>query len=245
MEIKGKVILITGGARRVGQTVAMALAERGARLAIHYNQSRKEAEYLVQKMNNIHPGQAHAFGADLKDVRQIKRMVNEVGMRFQRIDVLINNASIYRKNTFGTTSVNDWEDHLNANLRAPFFLCQEVTSWMKKNGGGLVINIADWAALRPYTDFIPYCVSKAGLLCLNSVLAKALAPKIRVNAILPGPVLLPQKSSEKFRDAVLKATPLKRLGSPKDISKAVLYLIESGDFITGAQIPVDGGRLIA
>jgi NAD(P)-dependent dehydrogenase (short-subunit alcohol dehydrogenase family) len=111
--------------------------------------------------------------------------------------------------------------------------------------GGQIINIADWAGLRPYPDFIPYCVSKAGLLCLNTALAKALAPKIRVNAILPGPILLPEGSSTRFKRAVIRATPLKRIGSPQDIVQAVAFLIESGSFVTGAQIPVDGGRLIA
>jgi NAD(P)-dependent dehydrogenase (short-subunit alcohol dehydrogenase family) len=128
-------------------------------------------------------------------------------------------------------------------LRAPFFLAQEIVPWMKE--GGQIINIADWAGIRPYPDFIAYCVSKAGLLCLNTVLAKALAPKIRVNAILPGPILLPEKSSPKFKRAVIAATPLKKIGSPQDIVQAVAFLIESGSFVTGAQIPVDGGRLIA
>ena len=226
MKLDGKVVLITGGARRVGREVALALAQRGACLALHYNQSRQEAHDLAAQMNKIHPGHARAFRADLRNVSQIKRLTKNVGTYFKKIDVLINNASVYQKNIFGKTSRTDWDDHLNANLRAPFFLCQEVSSWMKKNGGGSIINIADWAALRPYADFAPYCISKAGLLCLNSVLAKALAPKIRVNAILPGPILLPQKSSAQFRNAVIQATPLKRIGSPEDISAAFTGIVE-------------------
>lgn len=245
MLLKGKVVLVTGGAKRVGRAVTLSLAQRGARVAIHYNQSKREAQELAIRLNQINPGCARAFGADLRNVSEIKRMTSAIGKHFKKIDILINSASIYKKNFFGKTNLADWDDHLNANLRAPFFLCQEVSSWMKKTGSGSIINIADWAALRPYSDFIPYCISKAGLLCLNSVLAKTLAPKIRVNAILPGPILLPEKSGKKFRAAVIQATPLKRVGSPEDICAAVLYLLESANFVTGAQIPVDGGRMIA
>lgn len=245
MKLAGKVVLMTGAARRLGDAMARTLAERGAFLAVHYHRSRAEAQELCFRINQIHPGQAGFFRADLRDLRQIHSLVQGVRQRFGRIDVLINNASVYQKTEFGKTSLKNWEDHLNANVRAPFFLCQEVAGLMKKNGEGLIINIADCSALRPDKNFIPYCVSKAGLLCLNSALAKALAPQIRVNAVLPGPVLLPENSSRGFRNAVIRATPLKRVGSPGDIAKAVLYLIESGDFITGAQIPVDGGRLIA
>ena len=198
---------------------------------------------MASQINRIHPGQAKAVKANLEDPRQIKKAVASAGNYFKKIDVLINNASIYEKNQFGKTSLKDWDRHLNINLRAPFFLAQEIVPWMKE--GGQIINIADWAGLRPYPDFIPYCVSKAGLLCLNTALAKALAPKIRVNAILPGPILLPEGSSTRFKRAVIRATPLKRIGSPQDIVQAVAFLIESGSFVTGAQIPVDGGRLIA
>ena len=130
------------------------------------------------------------------------------------------------------------------NARTVFFLCQAAAPYMRK-GGGKIINIADWAALRPYADYIPYCVSKAGLLCLNTALAKQLAPEIQVNAIMPGPVLLPEGCTPRMRKAVERATPLRRLGTPEDIAEAALFLIESGDFITGAALPVDGGRLIA
>lgn len=241
--VNPRVVLITGAAKRIGREIALFCAGRGMKTALHYRHSKKEALSLVNEINRISPGSARAFQANLSDVGQIKKMVAEVGGHFKKIDVLINNASIYEKNQFGKTTAEDWDRHLNANLRAPFFLAQEVFPWMKKEGQ--IINLADWAGLRPYADFIPYCVSKAGLLCLNTALAKALSPKIRVNAILPGPVLLPENSSPQFKRAVIGATPLRRLGTPQDIVKAVSFLIESGSFMTGAQIPVDGGRLIA
>ncbi len=243
MNLSGKVAFVTGASKRIGREIALFLSHQGMKIALHYHRSKKEALELASQINRIHPGQAKAIQANLENPLQIKKAVWLAGNYFKKIDVLINNASIYEKNQFGKTSLKDWDRHLNANLRAPFFLAQEIVPWMKN--GGQIINIADWAGIRPYPDFIPYCVSKAGLLCLNTVLAKALAPKIRVNAILPGPVLLPEKSSPKFKRSVIEATPLKRIGSPQDIVQAVAFLIKSGSFMTGAQIPVDGGRLIA
>ncbi len=133
---------------------------------------------------------------------------------------------------------------MDTNARAPFFLCQAAAPHIRRAGGGVIVNIADWAGLRPYADFIPYCASKAALLSLNTALAKALAPDIRVNAVLPGPVMLPPATSPKQAEKVRQATLVKRLGTPEDIARAVIYLIEN-DFVTGAALPVDGGRLIA
>jgi len=245
VRLQGKVVLVTGAARRVGRAIAMAMGQRGAKVAIHYNKSKKEADRVAEDILDGFGRDAATFKADLGDVRQVQKMAESVNKRFGAIHVLVNSASLYEKNTFGETTANDWNNHLNVNLRAPFFLSQAVAPFMVKSGGGKIINIADWAAHRPYTDYIPYCVSKAGLLCLNTALAKELAPEIQVNAILPGPVLLPENFSRRAREAVIKATLLKRLGTPEDVASAVLFLIESGDFITGAAIPVDGGRLIA
>lgn len=245
MRLQGKVVLVTGAARRVGKTIATALGQRGARIAIHYNHSRAEAQRLADDIRDGFGRDAAIFKADLGDVRQVHKMADSVAKRFGAIHVLINNASLYEKNVFGATTVKEWDDHLNVNLRAPFFLSQAVAPIMLKAGGGKIINIADWAAHRPYTDYIPYCISKAGLLCLNTALAKELGPEIQVNAILPGPVLLPENYSRRAREAVIKATLLKRLGTPEDVAQAVLFLIESGDFITGTALPVDGGRLVA
>lgn len=229
----------------MGKAIALALGQRGAKLAVHYHRSRGEAERLAADLRESFARDAITVRADLSDVRALRRMAEAVARRFGAIHVLVNNASIYDKSAFGETAREDWDGHLNVNLRAPFFLSQAVAPHMRKAGEGKIINIADWAALRPYADYIPYCVSKAGLLCLNTALAKGLAPEIQVNAILPGPVLLPEGDSARLRKAVIQATLLKRLGSPEDVAKAVLFLIESGDFITGASLTVDGGRLIA
>jgi NAD(P)-dependent dehydrogenase (short-subunit alcohol dehydrogenase family) len=245
MRLQGKVVLVTGAARRVGSVIAKALGQRGAKVAIHYNHSRREAERLADDIQDGFGRDAAIFKADLSDARQVKRLAENVAKRFGQLHVLVNNASLYEKSDFAETTLADWNAHLDVNLRAPFLLSQALAPVMQKSGGGHIINIADWAAHRPYTDYIPYCVSKAGLVCLNQALAKELAPDIQVNAILPGPVMLPDATSRRGREAILKATLLKKLGTPEDIARAILFLIEEGDFITGASIPVDGGRLIA
>lgn len=245
MRLQGKVALVTGAARRVGRTIAMSLAQRGAKLAIHYNRSREEAQRLASEARDSFGRDAKIFKADLCDVRQVERLADAVLKEFGTVHVLVNSASLYEKSVFGRTGLSDWNRHLDSNLRAPFFLSQALGPAMKKEGEGKIINIADWAAKRPYAEYIPYCISKAGLLCLNAALAKALAPEVQVNAVLPGPVLLPEAFTPKMRKAVEEATLLKRLGTPEDLAQAVLFLIEGSDFITGAELTVDGGRLIA
>ena len=245
MRLQGKVALVTGAARRVGRTIAMSLAQRGAKLAIHYHKSKEEAQRLAEEAKDSFGREAEIFKADLSEVGQVERLAESVLKEFGGVHVLVNNASTYEKNIFGRTEAADWDRHLDANLRAPFFLSQILGLEMKKAGEGKIVNIADWAGQRPYVDYIPYCVSKAGLLCLNTALAKALAPEVQVNAVMPGPVLLPESYTPKMRKAVQDATLVKRLGTPEDVAQAVLFLIESSDFITGAEITVDGGRLIA
>lgn len=245
MRLQGKVALVTGAAKRVGRVVSLALAQRGARIAIHYNRSRTDAQRLAGEIKDSTGREAALFQADLSDVRAVQRLAQAVLRRFGKVHVLVNNASTYEKNEFGGTGRADWDGHLDVNLRAPFFLSQALGLAMKKNGEGKIINIADWSGKRPYTDFIPYCVSKAGLLCLNAALAKALAPQVQVNAVLPGPILLPEGLGPRARQNIINATLLKRLGSPEDVAQAVLFLIEGSDFVTGAELTVDGGRLIA
>lgn len=245
MRLQGKVVVVTGAAKRVGRALALALGARGARVVVHYNKSRAAAERVADELRDGFGRDVMTVKADLADPRACRRLVDAVVKRFGAVHVLVNNASIYEKTPFAAASPAEWDAHLDANLKAPFFLCQAVAPHMRREGEGKIINVADWAAYRPYSGYIPYCVSKAGLLCLNTALAKELAPHIQVNAVLPGPVLLPEGTTPRLRRAVVQATPLRRLGSPEDVAKAVLYLIESGDYVTGAALPVDGGRLIA
>lgn len=244
MELRGKTALVTGAARRVGRAIALSLAGEGARVAIHFNRSRKEALALALEIERRFRVEARVFKAELERPAQVLRLAAQVRRAMGPVRVLVNNASIYERSAFAKTSLRDWERNIAVNLRAPFLLAQALGPAMRGAGGGKIIHIADWAALRPYAGYIPYCVSKAGLLCLNTALAKALAPHVQVNALMPGPVLLPEDFTKAQREAVRRAVPLKRLGTPEDVARAVVFLAGS-DFITGAALPVDGGRLIA
>lgn len=245
MRLQGKTALVTGAGRRVGRAIALALAERGANLAIHFHRSREEAAQVAREANGRYGVDARIFKADLARVAPVESLARAVLRAFGDVHVLVNSASAYEKNTFGRISSEDWDKHLDANLRAPFFLSQAIGTAMKRRGEGKIVNIADWAGKRPYIDYMPYCISKAGLLCLNTALAKALAPEVQVNAVLPGPVMLPEDFTPKMREAVVRATLVKRIGTPEDVARAVVFLIEGSEFITGAELTVDGGRLIA
>ncbi len=243
MVLKNKVVLVTGAAQRVGRTIAKRLAEDGARLAIHYNHSEVSANKFVRQLRQ-EGVEATSVQADLADPFQIKRLIRETLDFFGTVDVLINNAAIFYRTPFPDISVHDWEKFMRVNLRAPFLLAREAGRHMLEKQNGQIVNVADVGGLRPWGDFIPYSVSKAGVIALTQALAKALAPHVRVNAVAPGPVLLPddypaeevQKSSDR--------TLLKRIGTARDVAEAIHFLLTGSDFITGAVIPVDGGRLI-
>ncbi|MEK7233370.1 MAG: SDR family oxidoreductase [Elusimicrobiota bacterium] len=241
----GRVVLVTGSARRVGRVIALAFAAKGTRIAAHYNTSAAEARKLVAGVKSLSGADAEAFRADLLDAAAPHKLAAAVARRFGGIDILVNSASLYERTPFASTTPEDWDRHMAANARAPYFLARACAPWLKRSGEGSIINIADWAGRRPYADFGPYCASKAALLCVNVLLAKSLAPDIRVNAILPGPVLAPASMGERAKRTIAQATLLKRLGTPEAVARACLYLAESADYSTGAELTVDGGRLIA
>jgi len=245
MNLKGKTALVTGAARRVGREIALGLARRGANVVVHYNSSAADARRVVAEIKALGV-EALAVRADQTNAREVRAAVGKVVKHFRDIHVLVTSAAVYRKTPFDALTERDWDSHMDANLKGPFLFALEVGRRMKKRGiAGKIITFADWAALRPYADYLPYCVSKAGVICLTKSLAKALGPKIQVNAIAPGPVLLPPDFSEREKRKVVEATLVKRLGSPEDIVNSVVFLIEGSDFITGHTLVVDGGRLIA
>lgn len=244
MNLEGKVVLVTGAARRVGRVIALAFASRGARVAVHYNTSAAEARRLVAGIKTLSGADADIFRANLLDPDAPKKLADAVAKRFGAIDVLVNSASLYEREPFADAGPDLWDRHMAVNARAPYFLARACAPWLEKSRAGCVINIADWSAHRPYVDWGSYCASKAALLCANKVLAKALAPEIRVNAILPGPVLSPEKMGEAEKRRVAEATLLKRLGTPEAVARACVFLAEA-DYTTGAELTVDGGRLIA
>jgi pteridine reductase len=244
MELKGKVALVTGSAKRVGRAIALAMAERGATVAIHYRTSKAEADAFVQELA-ARSVRAQAFHADLEKVHEIETMVQEVLRAFGSIDVLVNCASVFYRKPLEEVTEYDWDRNLNTNLKAPFFLSKFAGPAMRSQGAGKIVNIGDWAAIRPYKNYLPYTVSKSGLIGLTRALAKALAPEVQVNCVALGPILPPDEYDDKEVQTLVQGTLVKRLGSPEDVARAVLFLCEGTDFATGSTLMLDGGRLIA
>ena len=243
MTLQEKVALVTGSAKRIGRAVANALADRGVHQAVHYRTSKTEADEAVE-LFRVLGVEAESFQADLSQVNEVEALASEVLKRFGRLDILVNNASVFFPSPLGEVTDHQWDTLINTNLKGPFFLAQKVGLAMKAAVGGTIINIGDWAAERPYAGYLPYCISKAGVVAMTKGLAKALAPEVRVNCINPGPVMLPEDLSEAEKEEVMRKIPLQRTGSPADIANAVVFLCEGTDFMTGAVITVDGGRAV-
>ncbi len=243
MDLKGKVALVTGAGRRLGRAIAISLADRGAILALHYWNSRTQAQAVAAQIEHA-GGRAQPFHANLEQVSEIEQMTADVLAAFGRIDVLINSASIFVRKSFGEITERDWDANLDTNLKAPFFLSKFAGTAMRRNGAGKIINLGDWAGIRPYKNYIPYSVSKAGLIGLTRALAKALAPEVQVNCIALGPVMPPDDYDATEIDRLRNATLTKRLGSPEDVVRAVLFLCEGTDYATGSTLMLDGGRIL-
>ena len=243
MELKGRVALVTGAGKRVGRAVALGLAERGAAIAIHYRSSQAEAEAGVARIA-AHGGRAQAFAANLESVAEIERMVAQVLAAFGRIDVLVNSASVFYRKPLEELTEHDWDVNLDTNLKAPFFLAKFAGAAMRRQGAGKIVNIGDWAGIRPYNNYLPYTVSKSGLIGLTRALAKALAPEVQVNCVALGPVMPPEDYDAAEIERLKQATLTKTLGTPEDVARAVLYLCEGTDFTTGSTLMLDGGRLL-
>jgi len=240
--LSGRVALVTGSGRRIGRAIALTLAERGVKIVVHGYRSLRETRQVVELIR-MQGGEASRVLGNLARPADCKRIVEEAHAAFGRLDILINNAAVFFKTPFFKVTASDWDQTLDINLKGSFFCAQAAAAHMKQ--GGDIINIADWSAFRPYMDYLPYCISKAGVIALTKGLARTLAPKIRVNAIAPGPVLLPDDFDEEEKIALVNHVPLKRLGLPQDITSAVLFLLEGSTFTTGATLIIDGGRLNA
>jgi pteridine reductase len=244
--VQGKVVLITGGAKRVGAAICRRLHAAGARLMIHYRRSAGEGRLLQAELNHVRADSVALIQADLLDLNKLPAMVDRTLQTFGRLDALVNNASSFFATPIGEITPQAWEDLIGTNLRAPLFLAQAAAPALRK-AQGTIVNIVDIHAERPLKNFVVYSVAKAGLVAVTRSLARELAPEVRVNAIAPGPILWPDDSSfdELSRQRIVSHTPLKREGDPDDIAKAVHYLIADATFVTGDTISVDGGRHIA
>lgn len=240
MNLKDTIVFITGAATRVGREVALYLASRGAHIAFTYY-TDEEPWQNTQAEIEAHGVQAMALPLEVRDAHQVRTVTEEIIRRFGRVDVLINNASVWLKAPFLEIKEKDWDTALDVNLKGPFLCAQAVAPYMLQQGNGVILNITDLSAFQVWQGYAHHAASKAGLVALTKVMAAELAPTVRVNAIAPGTVLLPPNASEeKIRWAVEKSL-LKRIGSPSDVAQTVLFLIEN-DFTTGAVYFVDGGR---
>jgi NAD(P)-dependent dehydrogenase (short-subunit alcohol dehydrogenase family) len=240
MEPEGKVALVTGGAARLGRALSLALAGRGVRLAVHYGKSAGPAEETVAAIRGK-GGVAEPFQADLRDISQVNGLVDRVARRLGHVDILINNASIFRRGDIADTTEADWDEHFATNLKAPFFLSRAFALHVGKERPGLIVNMADWRGIRPGPHYLAYTLTKSGLIAMTQSLALALAPNIRVNAIAPGAILPPPGGDDAYLEQLAQHIPLRRKGSPGEVVSALEFLVAS-DFITGQTVFVDGGE---
>ena len=239
MEVEGRVALVTGAGTRVGRVIALALGKAGMRVAVHYARSERGAREVAEQILGF-GSDARTLPGDLTDPATGPRLVEHTAKVFGGLDVLVNSAAVMLRTPIGEVLVEDWDAMFALNLRAPFFLSQAAARVMGERGG-VIVNIADLAAFETWKGYIPHAITKAGIVQMTRGLAHALAPKIRVNAVAPGSVLLPEGWTKEQADKLISTTPLKRLGSADDVAEAVMYLI-CADYVTGETIVVDGGR---
>lgn len=243
--LSGKVVLVTGGAKRVGAAIARRLHSRGASVMLHYRNSEREANALRMELNAQRENSAALLQADLLDVAGLSEVVKNTLSRFERLDALVNNASTFFPTPVGEMTSANWESLIGANLRAPLFLSQSAAPHLRKSGG-VIINVTDIHAERPLKNYVIYSIAKAGLAGLTRSLARELAPEVRVNGVAPGAIVWPEDGSwdEVTRQRIVSHTLLKRTGDPDDVARAVFYLIAEAPYVTGQIIAVDGGRSI-
>jgi NAD(P)-dependent dehydrogenase (short-subunit alcohol dehydrogenase family) len=238
-DLTGKWALVTGAAKRVGKTIATHLAEQGCNIWLHYGRSKSEAEQTMIELQ--------AKGVDIQLVQcdftnpeQVYTMMRAI----DHLDILVNSASIFPRSPFMEIRLLEWQEAINVNLTSPFLLAQQAAKLMLKTSGDkLIVNIGDGAGIHPWVNFAAHGVSKAGLIHLTKIMARALAPQIRVNCIIPGPVLIPKTKEEdsEYWARITGKIPLQRSGTPIHIAHTVEFLARN-DFITGAILPVDGGE---
>ena len=246
MPATAPVALITGAAHRLGAQTAKTLHQRGWNLVVHYRSREQQARELVEGLNRERPGSAYAVQADLSLTGDVNRLASEAITPWDRLDALVNNASVFYANPTEAATGEDWNTVLHTNLRAPFFLLQACLPALRENGGS-VVNMIDIYSERPLANHPLYCASKAGLAALTHSWAKDLAPDVRVNGVSPGAILWPEGNGEMDKSqqqSILDKTPLARTGNPDDIAGTIAFLICDAPFITGQIVAVDGGRCL-
>ncbi|WON75016.1 pteridine reductase [Nitrosospira sp. Is2] len=244
--MQGKVILITGGARRVGAATCRRLHAQGANLVVHYRASANDARALKSELDQVRPGSVALVQADLLDINRLPDLIDETMSHFGRLDALVNNASSFFATPLGKITEDMWDDLIGSNLKAPLFLSQAAAPQLRMQQG-CIVNIVDIHSEWPLKRYVVYNAAKGGLASLTRSLAVELAPEVRVNGVSPGPILWPEEGAwmdEASRQHIIGRTLLKRTGEPEDIAKTVAFLIADAPYITGQIIAVDGGRSV-
>lgn len=232
--LNGRTILVTGAAKRIGRGIALRLAREGARVAIHFHESEREARRTAEEC-----GGAPLFRGNFENVREIGTMFEQIEQRMGRLDGLVNNAARFARIDPLEITEADWDYIHTVNLKAVFFCCQKAARLMAKTGGGHIVNISSLGGIRPWADHAHYCASKAGVIMLTRALAKAFAPSITVNSVAPG--VIPFGDVDSRAEAMIRATPAGRAGTAEEIADAVVYFLNASNFVTGQILAVDGG----
>ena len=240
MQIEGRTALITGGAHRVGKAITLALAQAGANVVVNYYRSSAEAEQTVDQAR-LHGVAAMAIQADVSEHEEVVAMVDAAQDRFGTVDILVNNASLWKQTPFPMEDLTDWHRVTGILINGPLYCANEAARLMLDRGEGAIVNIADLSAWQPWRDRAAHSVGKAGLLALTRQLALELAPRIHVNAVAPGPVLPVPGSSQEVNAEAARKTLKERWGAPDDVAEAVMFLVRAS-YITGEVIVVDGGQ---
>ena len=236
--LDGRVILVTGAAKRLGRSIALRLAKDGARVAIHYSQSEKDARATAAECGN-----APIFKANVESVTEIENLFAQVHNHFGRIDGLVNNAARFTRIDPLKITEADWDFIHNVNLKATFFCCQQAAKIMLASDGGRIVNMSSLGGLRPWSQHAHYCASKAGVIMMTRALSKAFAPKVTVNSVAPGVIpfdTLSEKNDDRI-ERLIAATPAKRAGTGEEVADAVAYFMSASNFVTGQILAVDGG----
>lgn len=236
------VAVVTAGAKRLGAAMVAALAQAGYDIIVHYRTGQAEALSTARQATAL-GARAFSVHGDLALRSDVEQLLQRSLDHFGHVDLLIANAGAFRRTPIATLSDDDWSDMIDNNLRLTWLCAQAFGVHMRQHTGGAIISMADVAALRPWAEYLPYNIAKAGIVTLTQTLAKELAPKVRVNAIAPGPVLFPDDYPDDLRQREIDRTLLKRAGSPDHIVQAALFLARN-DYVTGVTLPVDGGRLL-
>ena len=241
--LDGKVIWITGSAKRVGREIALGVARAGADVVVHCHHSREDADRTASEIADL-GRRALVVQGDHSVRADVENMVAEIERTFGRLDALVNSAAVFPRIAFEKITGDDFDHAIGVNLRGPFLCSQLALPLLRQSPPAHIVNMLDWSIARPYRQYAAYMAAKGGLAALTKALAKELAPDVRVNSISPGPVLEPLDLSDTEREAIIAKTLVKEWGTPRDIVRAVLFLLGS-DYITGSDIVVDGGRSLA